>query len=42
LLPIRYTNASHTIVNGRHLMVLSKAVEINKILQEVLPSLIRN
>ena len=42
LLPIRYTNASHTIVNGRHLMVLNKDAEINKILQEILPSLMRN
>ncbi|MEJ0107023.1 MAG: alpha/beta hydrolase [Bacteroidota bacterium] len=36
LLPVRYTNASHTIADGRHLMVLNKAAEINKILQEVL------
>jgi len=37
LLPIKYTNANHRIDNGRHLMVLNKANEINKILQEVLP-----
>jgi pimeloyl-ACP methyl ester carboxylesterase len=37
LLPLRYTNASHTIKNGRHLMVLTKFAEINRILREVLP-----
>jgi pimeloyl-ACP methyl ester carboxylesterase len=36
LLPHRYTKASHIIENGRHLMVLNKADEINKILGEVL------
>lgn len=36
LLPYRYTKASHIINNGRHLMVLNKANEINKILEEVL------
>ena len=38
LLPVRYTHASHVIKNGRHLMVLNKAREINKVLQEVLPA----
>lgn len=36
LLPVRFTKASHTIKDGRHLMVLSKAKEINGILQDVL------
>jgi len=38
LLPIRYTHANHVIKDGRHLMVLNKAGEINKVLQEVLPA----
>ncbi|MES1219581.1 MAG: alpha/beta hydrolase [Bacteroidota bacterium] len=37
LLPLRYTHADHVIQNGRHLMVLNKAGEINKILEDVLP-----
>jgi pimeloyl-ACP methyl ester carboxylesterase len=36
LLPLRYTHADHVIQNGRHLMVLSKALEINEILGRVL------
>ncbi len=36
LLPVRYTNASYIVKNGKHLMVLNKADEINKILAEVL------
>ena len=37
LLPLRFTQADHIIANGRHLMVLNKAAEINKILQQELP-----
>jgi len=36
LLPIRYIKASHIINNGKHLMVLNKADEINRILEDVL------
>jgi surfactin synthase thioesterase subunit len=35
ILPKRFTKPTHTISNGRHLMVLNKADEINAILQEV-------
>ena len=36
LLPLRYTHADRIIHNGRHLMVLNKADEINRVLSEVL------
>jgi pimeloyl-ACP methyl ester carboxylesterase len=36
LLPVRFIRASHTVKEGRHLMVLTKAAEINRILRDVL------
>ncbi|HWJ30514.1 MAG TPA: alpha/beta hydrolase [Flavisolibacter sp.] len=37
ILPVRYTCPTHTIAQAGHLMVLTKAGEINRILQSVLP-----
>ncbi|HMJ48003.1 MAG TPA: alpha/beta hydrolase [Ferruginibacter sp.] len=39
LLPARYTNPTHLISNGGHLMIMNKANELNKILEEALISL---
>lgn len=36
ILPIRYTKPTHVISNGTHLMVMSKANELNKLLEEAL------
>ena len=36
LLPLRFTHADHIIHEGRHLMVLNKAEEINRVLSDVL------
>lgn len=35
LLPVRYTRPTHLIKGGGHMMVLNRADEINKILQEI-------
>lgn len=36
LLPLRFTHADYIVDRGRHLMVLNRAVEINKILEQIL------
>ena len=36
VLPLRYTQPTHTINKGGHLMIMNRAEEINRILQEVL------
>lgn len=36
LLPVRYTKPTHLIEGGGHMMVLNRADEINKILQDIL------
>ncbi len=36
ILPLKYTNPTHTIINGTHMMVLTKAEEINLLLRELL------
>lgn len=38
LLPIRFIKPTHEVKGGRHLMILDKAAEINKILDSVLSS----
>lgn len=42
VLPVRYTHASHVIKGGGHLMVLTRAGEINSIIQETLASIESN
>ncbi len=36
ILPIRYTRPTHTVKGGNHLMIMSKAPELNVFLEEVL------
>ena len=36
ILPLKHTRATHTIIGGRHMMVMSKAAEINILLQQLL------
>ena len=36
LLPNRYVKADHVVQNGGHLMVMNKAEEVNKILEQIL------
>jgi pimeloyl-ACP methyl ester carboxylesterase len=36
VLPIRFTQPTHKIVNGGHMMIMNRADEINRILQEIL------
>jgi pimeloyl-ACP methyl ester carboxylesterase len=36
ILPVRYTKPTHLIPNGRHLMVLNNAAEINRLLHQLL------
>lgn len=36
MLPVRYTNPTHTIAKGTHMMVMSKARELNQLLDEAL------
>jgi pimeloyl-ACP methyl ester carboxylesterase len=36
LLPVKFTHPDYTVKNGGHLMVLNKAEEVNKVLQQVL------
>ncbi len=38
ILPIRYTRPTHTVKGGNHLMIMSKAPELNVFLEEVLIS----
>lgn len=38
VLPVRYTGATHVIRGGGHLMVLTRAAEISRILQEAVKS----
>lgn len=37
ILPIRYTNPTHRVAGGNHLMIMSRADELNDFLKEVLP-----
>lgn len=36
ILPIRFTQPTHRVAGGNHLMIMSKAAELNRFLQEVL------
>jgi pimeloyl-ACP methyl ester carboxylesterase len=36
IIPIRYTHPTHRILNANHLMVMSRAAEINEFIKEVL------
>ena len=36
ILPLRYTNPTHIIPGGNHLMIMNKAPELNDILKEIL------
>ena len=36
ILPIKYTHPTHIIPNGKHLMVMTKAEELNLLLNEIL------
>lgn len=38
ILPMRYTRPTHIIPKGTHLLVLSRAAEVNKLLKEILTS----
>ena len=38
ILPLKYTNPSHRIEGGNHLMIMSRAEEINTLLRELLSS----
>jgi len=38
IIPLRYTKPTHTIPKGTHMMVMTKAKELNKILEEALGS----
>lgn len=39
ILPIRYTRPTHTIAGGSHMMVMTKAIEVNKIIAEALATI---
>ncbi|RYD82826.1 MAG: alpha/beta hydrolase [Sphingobacteriales bacterium] len=39
ILPIKYTKPTHTIKGGNHLMIMSRAKELNKILKQLLSSI---
>jgi pimeloyl-ACP methyl ester carboxylesterase len=41
ILPIRFTQPTHTIKNGNHLMIMSKASELNSFLHEALTSIVK-
>lgn len=38
ILPLKYTSPTHLIAGGNHLMIMSKANELNSLLKELLPS----
>jgi pimeloyl-ACP methyl ester carboxylesterase len=42
ILPIRFTQPTHRVAGGNHLMIMSKAPELNKFLQEILGSFPKN
>jgi pimeloyl-ACP methyl ester carboxylesterase len=42
ILPIRFTQPTHRVAGGNHLMIMSKAPELNKFLEEILGSLPKN
>jgi pimeloyl-ACP methyl ester carboxylesterase len=41
ILPIRFTQPTHTVKGGNHLMIMSKAPELNVFLQEVLNNTVK-
>jgi hypothetical protein len=40
ILPIRFTHPTHTVEGGNHLMIMSKAPELNIFLQEVFSNIV--
>jgi pimeloyl-ACP methyl ester carboxylesterase len=40
ILPIRFTHPTHTVKGGNHLMIMSKAPELNVFLQEVFSNIV--
>jgi pimeloyl-ACP methyl ester carboxylesterase len=41
ILPIRFTQPTHRVAGGNHLMIMSKARELNSFLEEVLGTLVK-
>ncbi len=42
ILPIRYTQPTHTVAGGNHLMIMSESKGINEFLKQVLPAIVQS